>query len=239
MAYSIRTRHFLQESNGLTDNNNYIKQLYTENKTWDPPPATNTIENNITLFEKLMKKAHAKLVSKHGKTNLSNLTPLQAKALTKLKLNNALIIKPTDKNLGPALMNRDNYIKQILQEHLLSKDYLQLTKREALNKMQTIRKVLKTTINTNSHILSKAENTFFNRNLQTQHRLPVFYGLLKVHKKTMFLRPMVSCMNSILSVFSTWLDHKMKALLPLIQSYTKNSASIIHDLKTSKYRQTL
>jgi hypothetical protein len=108
---------------------------------------------------------------------------------------------------------------------------MRLTQKEAKGKMETLKHTLKNTINNNIHLLSKAEATYFNRSLQFQHRLPVFYGLPKVHKTPMALRPVVSCVSSLLAVFSTWLDHKMKTLLPLIQSYTKNSASIINDLK--------
>jgi hypothetical protein len=168
---------------------------------------------------------------KHSRTKLSNLTPLQAKTLKELKENDSIIIKPTDKNLGPALMNREDYIKQILQEHLVSDDYLQLTQTEANYKMETLKNTLKTTIDSSLHLLSKAEVTYFKRSLQIQHHLPVFYGLPKVYKTPISLRPVVSCINSLLSVFSTWLDYKMKTLLPLIQSYTKNSTDVIQDLK--------
>jgi hypothetical protein len=67
-----------------------------------------------------------------------------------------------------------------------------------------------------------------------QHRLPVFYGLPKVHKDPVSLRPVVSNTNSFLAIFSIWLDHKMKSLLPLIRSYIKNSATIIQELKELK-----
>jgi hypothetical protein len=42
---------------------------------------------------------------------------------------------------------------------------------------------------------------------------------------------MVSTTNSLLAIFSTWLDHRMKELLHLIQSYTKYSTDIIQDVK--------
>jgi hypothetical protein len=32
-------------------------------------------------------------------------------------------------------------------------------------------------------------------------------------------------------MFSTWLDYKMKELLPYVQSFTKNSISVIQDIK--------
>jgi hypothetical protein len=42
----------------------------------------------------------------------------------------------------------------------------------------------------------------------------------------------VSSTNSLLSVFSTWLDYKTKELLPLISSYTRNSTDVINELKS-------
>jgi hypothetical protein len=47
----------------------------------------------------------------------------------------------------------------------------------------------------------------------------------------MTLHPVVSCSNSLMSVFSNWLDHKMKELLPLIQSHIVNSTTVVNNLK--------
>jgi hypothetical protein len=122
MAYSICTKHFLME-HGLYNNSNYIKQIYVWNPNWNPPPAPINVEDSITDFEKLLKASHNQLTQKHCKVNLSNLTTLQARALKLLCQNKQLIIKPMDKNLGPALLDLDAYIKQVLQEHLLTNDY--------------------------------------------------------------------------------------------------------------------
>jgi hypothetical protein len=53
-----------------------------------------------------------------------------------------LIIKPTDKNLGPALMDLDSYVKQVLEEHLLTKDYEQLSEATAKQRMAEIKSTL-------------------------------------------------------------------------------------------------
>jgi len=72
---------------------------------------------------------------KHHKK--SNLTPYpQLRALHIHKTNPEFIIVPTDENLGPAILNKQKYISQILQEHLLTEDYTQLQPNEAHNKMQ-------------------------------------------------------------------------------------------------------
>jgi len=57
------------------------------------------------------------------------------------------------------------------------------------------------------------------------------YGLPKVHKNPTSLRSVVSTTNSLLAIFFTWLDYKMKELLPHIKAYIKNSTEVIIDLK--------
>ncbi len=126
LAYSIRTKHYLT-SNNVASDAEYIKQLYKKNITWNPPPAPNLVENKITEFEKALKAAQHQLIKINSKKKSSNLTPVQLKTLRALRKNKSIIIKPTDKNLGPALMEIDSYIKQVLREHLLTKDYKQLS----------------------------------------------------------------------------------------------------------------
>jgi hypothetical protein len=148
-----------------------------------------------------------------------------------LKNNKDIIIKPTDKNLGPAVMDTSEYVHQILTEHLLTSDYRQLSQLETENRMDQLRKDLNNLINDNTQNISQSEITYFKRSLSSCFRLPIFYGLPKVHKTPVSLRPVVSTTNSLLAVFSTWLDFKMKALLPLIKSHIHNSIKVIQALK--------
>ena len=97
---------------------------------------TNRRPNNPLL--KSLKKENGLLQKKYKNKNISNLTPLQSKALKILKQNTNLIIKPMDKNLGPAVMDRDFYINKILNDHLLTKDYIKLSQNEALSKLQLL-----------------------------------------------------------------------------------------------------
>jgi hypothetical protein len=55
MAYKIRTKQYLKQF----DKNNttpYIPQIYIKVQGWNPPPASLTIENRLTDFEKLLTK---------------------------------------------------------------------------------------------------------------------------------------------------------------------------------------
>jgi len=230
MAYAIRTTFQLQH---LTqpDDSTYIKQIYIKNKTWNPEPAPLHIEDKITSFEKILKTEQNNLIHKLNGRNLRNLTYPQSVTLRLLKQNHNLTIKPTDKNLGPAIIETKEYVSRILKEHLLTSDYEKLTETSAKNKINDINKSLKDLITDNLTNLSKAEITYFQRSFKQQHRIPIFYGLPKVHKNPISFRPVVSSSSSFLSIFSVWLDFKMKSLLPFVQSYVKNSMTVINDLK--------
>jgi hypothetical protein len=109
MAYNIRTKYHL-EANNLTNEGEYIKQIYVKNKFWSPPPALTPIEDKLTSFEKALKAAHLTQTFRTTKLNLNNLTFPQQKTLKLLKDNSNLIIKLMDKNLGPAILETTTYV---------------------------------------------------------------------------------------------------------------------------------
>jgi len=129
-------------------------------------------------------------------------------------------------------MNRDTYITQVFEEHLLTASYTQLSEPIANQRLSNTRELLKNNFESHRHELSQPEIEYFTRSFQKHHRTPIFYGMPKVHKTPMKLWPVVSCINSFNSIFSTWLDFKMKTLLPLIPSYIKNSSDLIKELKS-------
>ena len=116
-------------------------------------------------------------------------------------------------------MDTVSYIRQALKENLLTPTYKQLTATEAQSKITAIKASLTSLISDNRALLSKAEWLYFQRSLQLNHRLPIFYRLPKVHKTPITLRPVVSGINSLLAVFSNWLDYKLKELLPLVKFF--------------------
>jgi hypothetical protein len=230
LAYNIRTELYLQKSASATEND-YHPQIYLKTTGWNPPPASSEIEDSLTLFEKALKnEIQINQRALHHKQH-NNLNKLQNKTLKQLQNNNNFIIKPSDKNLGPAILNTDDYINMVLKEHLLTPAYSQLSKETALSQLSSTQSHLKNLINSNKCYLTLAEFTYFQRGFKLKHRIPLFYGLPKVHKSPVTLRPVVSCIGSFASIFSTWLDFKMKDMLPYINSYTKNSFSILEDLK--------
>jgi hypothetical protein len=209
MARSIRTSYYLEQQ-GMHSEVNYEKQIYVKLRNWHPPPAPIETEDKITSFEKQLKEKQLKLQEKHKKNNLINLTPIQLNLMKQLKANNNVIVKPTDKNLGPAIMDTKLYIEQVLNQHLLTDTYKQLSKEEANNKYELLKCSLKELVSQSQHNLSKQEMTYFQRSLLLCCRLPIFYGLPKVHKTPITLQPVMGSCGNFLSIFSNWLDYKMK-----------------------------
>ena len=229
LAYKIRTKQFLLD-NPRHDHSTYIPQLYVKLKHWNPPPASNEVEDQLVHFEKKIKAAVARNASQ--KTPYSSLTPLQRSTLQELRESKDFIIMPTDKNLGPAIMNYESYVQQVLSEHLLTSSYQFLEPNTANQRLLHTKNLLTTAFYNNKHLLSTAEITYFERSFKNQHRTPIFYGMPKVHKTPLKLRPVVSCINSFNSIFSTWLDFRMKQLLPLIPSYIKDSRDLLKEIQT-------
>jgi len=55
MAYSIRMRYHLKDTRASSEAN-YIPQIYLRNKNWNPLLAPASIEDQLTFFEKSLKK---------------------------------------------------------------------------------------------------------------------------------------------------------------------------------------
>jgi hypothetical protein len=160
VARSIRIKYFLDQK-GLGNDEEYNRQIYINNTGWHPPPALLNIENHITNIEKVLKLKQQEVISKIKNRSLPNLTPLQLSALRKLQSNSKIIIKPTDENLGPAVLDTETYVKQVLQEHLNTKHYQLLSNIESRNRYEAFKSALKDLITINIDCLSKAEVIYF------------------------------------------------------------------------------
>jgi len=128
LAYKIRTKHYL-ESTDRNEINEYIPQLYKKIKGWNPPPATLQTEHQLNNFQNNIRKAIQNNTLKYQK--FFNLTESQHITLKELKNSTDIIILPSDKNLGLAILDYKSYITQILNEHLLTPSYQQLSPTEA------------------------------------------------------------------------------------------------------------
>jgi hypothetical protein len=207
----------------------YIPGLYIASK-WMPPHAPDKFEFAFDHFDKLLTDERRSLQW----TRRFNLTPSQRHVLSDLTKRPDLIILPTDKNLGPCVIEREKYIAQVLKEHLLHEmNYERLdpeTARDELTKQKF--DFISIYCKYGYALPTKAEETYFKRAMANDYlaakRCPQFCGTFKVHKPDKKMRPVISCVNSIPEIFSKWIDHHLKTLVEsnLLPTYMKDSEQL-------------
>ena len=211
------------------DNEEYIPRLYIPSK-WQPPQAPSNFEFTFDNFDAMITDERRSLPW----TRRFNLTPSQRNVLSELTQRPDLIVLPTDKNLGPCVIERKEYIDQVLKEHLLQKqNYEQLSPEIAKIELQKQRASFVSVYEKFKHTLpTRAEETYFSRAMTPEYlnstRVPQFYGTFKVHKPGKKTRPVISCVNSIPEIFSKWIDHHLKTLVDsnLLPTYMKDSEQL-------------
>ena len=215
-ARSVRIHHFFRNNN--SSSNNYNKKLYVPNKTWKPPNASENIENTLLKIQQNINN-----IQQPKRTN-NNLTQQQRQLIHLLKQNQNLMVIPTDKNLGPALLTHQQYL-DLCNEHLKSNIY-QLTSKSA----KIIKgKLIKVVRGFHRTLPYSKDNKIIIHNLDN-YSINYFYGLLKIHKKKLAIRPIVSNAGSILAGLSKWLDFHLQPFLEKIPSFLKDSDALLDAL---------
>jgi predicted GIY-YIG superfamily endonuclease len=145
-----------------------------------------------------------------------NITQQEYNALKDLRQNKELTIRKADKGGGIVLLDSDDYDTK-MQDILASDDYSLLNKDPT---SQIERKVYKTLVKYKHLIPDKV------RTRLTPHysKVPHIYGLPKVHKEGVPLRPIVSSRFGPLYELSRF-------LLPIITPYSENSKYTVKDSK--------
>ena len=127
MRRDVRLKYiFAGEEN---DDKDFNARLYIKSE-WDPDDACYDVENRINKFEQVLTDSRNDILANtRPSTNLSLRKLRLLKILTK---HPDFVIVNSDKNLGPAIIEREEYVKYILKEHLCNGiTYEQLTEDKA------------------------------------------------------------------------------------------------------------
>lgn len=161
-------------------------------------------------------------LKKKSKTKC-NLSTDEMNAIKTLRSDDAIIILPADKGRATVLMDKTDYDKKMI-ELLEGGQYTPIPKDPTNNIMIKVKAVLK---DQSSHLISNII-----RRLSPQFsKPPHIYGLPKLHKHGIPLRPIVSSINSPTYELSKFLLPKLKPLFGLENSYINNSTDFIEKIK--------
>ena len=199
-----------------------------------PVVMTKRLENFSNTLGKLFKK-------RIGKTNL---LPDQTCALQLLQQQQDFLVCPCDKNLGPAIIERDDDIKIAMKDLLLDgRTYRRLSQADCANNKKRIKQELKSWMKTFNKTLTKMECAFLKQGLDKNKKAFAGFCLtLKAHKLKpgqivthLKSRPIVACPGSLLHPLGIWIDRKLQVTAKQQESYFRNSFELRQELCSTTY----
>ena len=176
--YVVRVKNYVMQHVGISDEP--PPKLYFKKSNNYIPEAPPIIENAISKFEKALTRVFNSRNKKYG----TNITKLQENILYYFRNHPEYIILLTDKNLGPCVMNRADYIKQVLLQHLsdassyerISEDVAREYIRESMNEFFDFIK------QPGCHVPKSDFKYLKDGCNEYEHGILIFYCLPKVHK---------------------------------------------------------
>ena len=193
------------------------------------------ISNFIEKMHSLFKK----------KRNSINLLFLQQHALRFLRHTSDFVVLKMDKNLGPAILERDIYMQKALAEHLSeTATYRHLTESESQGRLRAIECIICSHVSKFHSVtrenymgLETREHTeagkfiiyLLNASLSSDP-FAYFYLLPKVHKTPWSTRPIVSVSGSITYGIAKWLDITLQDNIAQIPFTVWSSAEFVNQI---------
>ena len=165
-----------------------------------------------------------KIVSK-SKPPRSNISRAEREAIKALAKDDSIVILPADKGRTTVILNKQDYhnkVKALLDD---TNTYEKLTSdptRAIKNKLiQTLKEWRKE---------ERIPNYLYNQLYPTAENVPKFYGLPKIHKKDVPLRPIVSSIGSVMYDTAKFLAKIMKPLVGLNSHHIVNSEDFVNKI---------
>jgi hypothetical protein len=112
--------------------------------------------------------------------------------MKRFKNDPSIHICDTDKNIGPAAIGKQVYLKQVYEEHLTSSTYFRMNEKEFKEFNNETRLNVKRLFH-DKYGLPQAELTYLKRARISLKRTHQLYSLPKLHKNPLAWRPLISC----------------------------------------------
>jgi hypothetical protein len=196
---------------------------------WDPP--LNAIPAELQVRMKDFRRRITKLFKPTRCP--ANLIPHQAHLLDSLQSSQKLLVVRTDKNLGPAVVDRTTYVHHAYNDHLSNADtYQSLTPHEANTGINELTDLLSCFISHHSDELGAEARKFLkNSMVEVTDPYPHFYLTFKIHKTPLKTRPIVSVSGSLLHALGRWLDTQLQPLVRKLPSFIASSWELKNHLE--------
>jgi hypothetical protein len=151
--------------------------------------------------------------------------PHQLRLLRSLQESTNLLVVRTDKNLGPAIVDRTKYVHHAFADHLSDKaTYESLSEGEASLAIKELSASISHFIETHSDDLGLPNKKFLLASLdEVEDPYPHFYLTFKIHKLPLKTRPIVSVSGSLMHALGRWVDEQLQPLVRKLPSFISSS----------------
>jgi hypothetical protein len=215
----MQIKQFFNKKKSNNNFNNYKKRLPIKSK-WSP----DTVSTEINSFTDELKIILRKMEKIKNKNNISS---SEMKALMKLKNNTNIIIKPADKGGGIVVMNKLDYVQK-MNEHLNSTTVYSLISDEEIKNKELIRNYFKILYELKQY-LSRKQYRWLS---DVKNETGTLYGLPKIHKNNIPIRPIISQMNSLTKKLHIYIQLLLLVAESKIPNLIKDSTDFLNKLDT-------
>ena len=226
---SIRLRCFFCAAGTPSSDVEYNEKLHVPSE-WDPPD---------TFYPKPLhfRWHHFRIRLNQlfrSRPGIPNLSRTHRFSLDYLRSQREFLVVNCDKNLGPAIIERDRYIRLAFRDHLSdSSTYERLSSDDATVYTLENQVRLDDWITRHEKELNDQELKYLKyHRSKVQDPLPYFYLLMKVHKTPLKTRPIVSFSGSLFHSLGVWIDTHLQAVAKSFPSYLQSSFDLLKDFKT-------
>lgn len=166
------------------------------------------------------------VILRKAKTTRNNFNKDEFKALKSLNRNQDIVVLKYDKGGAVVILDKVDYREKMLDHLTKSGSYRKLDK----NPLKNISKTVALAIKSNNTISSFSHNL-----IESSPITPRIYGLPKIHKEGVPLRPIVNTISGQTFLLTKYLAGKLKPLVGRMESFVKESSSFVKELMDMKF----
>ena len=170
-------------------------------------------------------RAEVKKCLQNARKPRPNLGKEQREALKKLREDDSIVILPADKGNATVVLNKEDYEKKV--ENILDGRDYEVVKTNPTPKLE---KKLNDTLR-ELWVAGEINKTGYDRLRATYSTTPQLYGLPKIHKPEVPLRPIVSSIGSPTYNLAKFLTHIVSPLSGKTSSFVKDSRDFVEKVR--------